>query len=94
MTHNEIVKELSLQQGKTQKEVRDFLNVLTKIILETLDSGKAVPLPGFGTFRTQLMKPRKTFNPNDRKYYMMPEKRVIHFSPCSSLKSNLPTNPL
>ncbi len=94
MTHSELVKELSAHFGKSQKEIKQILDSLAQIITESIDKGQAVSIPGFGVFSTQNMKARKLFNPDDKNYYLVPEKRIVRFAASSLLKSNLPGNPV
>ncbi|MCF8374588.1 MAG: HU family DNA-binding protein [Bacteroidales bacterium] len=94
MNHHEMVKELSVRLGKTQKDTRQFVDTTLKIITATLDEGKGISIPGLGTFQPYVTKPRKMFNPGDEKNYLVPKKCTLRFTASTSLKSSLPTNPV
>jgi DNA-binding protein HU-beta len=94
MNHQEMIKELSERLGKTQKETRQLLDSIIKIMTVTFDEGKGISIPGLGTFQPHKTNPRKMFNPTDDKNYMIPPKSAIRFSCSTSLKSSLPTNPV
>ena len=87
MTNSEIIKNLSLSLGKSQVEIKRLLKSSTKIIRDTLDEDIGVTIPGLGTFRSNLKKKRKSFNPYHNKFMLLPPKRIIRFHPGSSIKN-------
>ena len=94
MTHNEIIKELSQKIGKTQKETRSLLASLVDIVSTGIDDGKVMRIPGLGAFQEHTLDERKNYNPGDKKHYLIPKKRTVHFAPGATLKANLPQNPI
>ena len=94
MTHNDIVKELSEKSGKTQKETRKIIKALTGIIAREVDHDKVVRIPGLGSFQSHIFDERLNFNPGDKRHYMIPRKRTVHFAAGSTLKGELPLNPI
>jgi len=89
MTYSELIKKLSLGSGRSQPEIKRLLSDSTEIIKQFLDEDQGITIPGLGTFRVHTRQKRKSFNPQRRKFMIIPPKRIVTFHPCSTLKDEL-----
>jgi len=63
MNKAELISALADKTGKSQKEVKAFLEAFTETVTETLKSGDKLTLVGFGTFDVQAVPARTGRNP-------------------------------
>ena len=89
MTYSELIKKLSLRFGRSQPEINGLLSDSTEIIKQLLNEDQGITIPGLGTFRVHIRQKRKSFNPQRRKFMIIPPKRIVTFHPCSTLKDEL-----
>lgn len=59
LTKKEIVKELQLRTGLSQRLLSQIVDNLLEEIKLVLELGEEVKISGFGTFKPHLSKPRK-----------------------------------
>ncbi len=89
MNTSEIVKELGERLQLTQKEARSRLDETFHIFKRIFGKGDGFSLPGFGTFKIQKRKKRKSFNPQKRRFMVLPPKLVLNFRPSASMKEKM-----
>ncbi len=89
MTYSELIKKLSLRFERSQPEIKDLLSDSTEIIKKLLGEDQGITIPGLGTFGVHIRQKRKSFNPQRRKFIILPPKRIVTFHPCSTLKDEL-----
>ena len=65
------------------------LTALRGVLGDELENDIGVSIPGLGTFKTKTREERKVYSPHHESYMMIPPKRVVDFTPSSSLKDNL-----
>jgi len=63
MNKAELISALADKTGKSQKEVKRFLEAFTETVTETLSKGDKVTLIGFGTWDVQDVSARTGRNP-------------------------------
>jgi integration host factor subunit alpha len=73
----------------TKKRSKDLLNSLFNIIMNRLQNGEDVVIPGFGRFRVKFKWARKGRDPQTGKSILLPPRRVIRFHCSSSFKKRL-----
>ncbi len=89
MTYLEVIKKLSIRLGSSQSETKRLLNSSTQMIKKLLDEDFGITIPGFGSFRTQIRQKRKAYNPQIKKFMIIPPKRIVTYHPYSSIKNEL-----
>ncbi len=89
MTNSELQKSLSTRLGIPQTEIKHILESSARIIMEYLDKDMIITIPGLGLFRVVLKKKRKSYNPQQKCFMLLPLKRVVKFRASASLKEAL-----
>ena len=89
MTNSEIIRDLALRLSVSQVEVKDLMKESIRIIRETLDKDMDVSITELGTFSTHLAKKRKSYDPFNKRFLMLPPIRILRFRPGSSMKNEL-----
>ena len=86
MTTTEVIKLLSLRLKISQAEARRCLTQELDIIAAHLSEETDVTLRRFGTFGVKETASRKTYLPGEKKYYLMPARKVPFFRASQRLK--------
>jgi DNA-binding protein HU-beta len=89
MNHSELIDRLSEQTGNTKVLTREILGHTIDVLTEQLADGSGVSIPNLGTFGTKVNPEKKVYNPHYDAYTMVPEKRVIEFTPAAGLKEDV-----
>lgn len=80
LSKSELVKKVAEKSGKSNKDVAAITDTLLEIVRETLVSGDAVTLIGFGTFKTAMAAEREATNPRTGAKVQVPAKRRVKFT--------------
>ncbi|MDH5425497.1 MAG: HU family DNA-binding protein [Gammaproteobacteria bacterium] len=86
MTTTEIIKLLSIRLKISQAEARRCLMQELDIIATHMSGDSQVTLRRFGVFGVKLTAARKTYLPGEKKYYLIPARRVAFFRASERLK--------
>ena len=86
MNKKELTSAAAKKAEMSQKEMSKALNAILGTMTESLQKGEAVQLLGFGSYMVKKRAARKGFNPATRKPISIKAKKVIKFSPSSSIK--------
>ena len=86
MTTSEVIKLLSIRLQISQAEARRCLIQELDIITAHMGEESQVTLRRFGVFGVKQTAPRKTYLPSEKKYYLMPARRVPFFRASQRLK--------
>jgi DNA-binding protein HU-beta len=89
MTYSELIDRLAEATGRSKSETRDLLGDAVSVLSDQLSKGSGVSIPDLGTFTTRVKDVKKVYNPHHDAYLLIPPKRVVEFSPASSLKEKL-----
>lgn len=89
MNKKELVEAVAKKTGKSQKDVKETLEVILSTINETLKKGEKVTLIGFGTFSVQESKARIGRNPQTGKAMQIKAKKRPKFKPGSELATTV-----
>lgn len=81
MTKKELVVAVAVQSGTTKKAAAQAVETTLAVISETLASGEAVQLLGFGTFTIKERAARRGINPSTKAPLDIPAKKAIVFRP-------------
>lgn len=85
----ELVKIVSERTGAPQKQVSEFVNVLTEVIGENLARGNKVQITGFGTFLARKRESRVGRNPGTGDKINIPASLIPVFKPGKALKEKI-----
>ena len=86
MTTTEVIKLLSIRLKISQAEARRCLIQELDIIAAHMNDESQVTLRSFGVFGVKQTAPRKTYLPSEKKYCLMPARRVPFFRASQRLK--------
>ena len=89
MTYTDTIKYLSSRYGLPQTRIKEILKSSTGIITNILDQDIGISIPGLGTFHTHIVQKRISYNPHYKRLFLLPPKRIVHFSVSSSLKDEI-----
>jgi len=89
MTYSELIDRLSEELNLSKDETRSLLEHTVSELANQLGQGYSFTIPGLGTFRTKVKDVQKVYSPDHEKYMLIPPKRVVEFSPVSSMKEHL-----
>jgi len=89
MTQDQLVRQVALRTGTTQKTVRNVLDALTATITRSLTNGESVRIPGLGTFDTRVVKAHTARNPSTGDAIDVPEKARPAFRAGQELKDRV-----
>lgn len=89
MNRQELIKRISKQCNIKQYQAKEYLDVLTEIITETLLEGKRIKLTGLGIFETTQTKTYMWNSPNTDKPVLVPERTKVRFRASETLKKAL-----
>ena len=90
MTKTELVKTLKEQAGlATLAQAEAAYDGLFAILANTLKSGDAISISGFGGFKVVERKARKGRNPRTGEEIAIPASKAVKFTPGKALKESL-----
>lgn len=81
MRLHELSRRIADQTGLHIKEAKSVLDVLGDIVVDQLEAGDQVSLPGLGKFKTKMFKGRNIKSIKDGKDITIEPYRKIRFSP-------------
>jgi nucleoid DNA-binding protein len=94
LTKANIIRDISVQTGFTQKQSRHSVNCLIEIIKKTLESGESIKIGHFGKFDIKEKKARPWRSPFTGRSMMLPARRVVMFKTFKRLKDKINTQPI
>ena len=77
-----LAKKTDISKEKCERVIDEFKN----LILEVCKKGEEINLRNFGRFKMQETKERKFINPQTKRYYVCPSKKIISFKGYKSFK--------
>lgn len=87
MTKAELADKIFMKAGMpTKVKAEEALESILAVLKDALLAGESVTLTGFGSFKIGIRAARKGCNPATREEIMIPEARVIKFTPGKALK--------
>jgi nucleoid DNA-binding protein len=89
MTYKDLIDRVSEERDITKKDAKEFIEGIFDALSDELADGKGVSIPGLGTFKTKTREERKVYSPHHETYILVPPKRIVDFTPSSTLKDNL-----
>ncbi|MFT5703618.1 MAG: DNA-binding protein HU-beta [Rickettsiales bacterium] len=86
MHKTDLIKEIAIAAGLSQKDAGNALDSALKIITKTLKKKESVTLIGFGTFKTVKTAARKGRNPQTGKEIQIKASNRTKFTAGKALK--------
>ncbi len=89
MNKTELKKAVAKGAGSSIASVERYLEALRDVVLQELQNGGEVPLPGLGKLSVKQRAERKGRNPRTGETVTIPACAVPHFKPATALKDAL-----
>lgn len=89
MNKTDLVKGVSKKSALSQKQSLGAINAILELIAESLRSGDAVALSGFGRFEIRNRRSRTAYSPLNGQLLTLPATRVPVFKVGKSLKKKV-----
>lgn len=89
MTKADIVERVYKEAGFSKKEAADLVDLVFKVIKDTLSKGEKVKISGFGNFSIRDKKTRVGRNPQTGNSMEISARRVLTFKPSQVLKEDV-----
>ena len=89
MTKADIVERIYKEAGFSKKEAADLVDLVFKVIKETLAKGEKVKISGFGNFSIRDKATRVGRNPQTGEAMDITARRVLTFKPSLVLKEDV-----
>jgi len=85
MTRKDVTKKIT-ELGLTGNQAKNALETFLRTVNETLESGKKVKIPGFGTFYVKNKPAKQGTNPKTGEKIQIPEKKYPVFKASPELR--------
>ena len=89
VTKADIVERVYKEAGFSKKEAADLVDLVFKVIKDTLARGEKVKISGFGNFHLKDKDDRVGRNPQTGEAMMISARRVLTFKPSQILKEDI-----
>ena len=89
MTKADIVDKVYKEANFSKKEAADLIDLVFKIIKDTLSKGEKVKISGFGNFSIRDKETRTGRNPQTGQAMDISARRVLTFKPSPILKEDI-----
>ena len=89
MTKSDIVNRVYKEVGYSKKEAQGLVDLVFKVIKDTLAKGEKVKISGFGNFTIRDKKTRVGRNPQTGTSMEITARRVLTFRPSQVLKEDI-----
>ena len=89
LTKADIVERVFKEAGFSKKEAADLIDLVFKVIKDTLSKGEKVKISGFGNFSIRDKSTRTGGNPQTGEAVEISARRVLTFKPSQVLKEDI-----
>ena len=86
LTKKDIIEAIAEKYGMTKKDAKAMLEAVMDTLVETLEAGNSVALPGFGKLKIVERAARTAHSPATGEVIEVPAKKVVRFGPAKALK--------
>ncbi|WP_029512877.1 HU family DNA-binding protein [Mycoplasmopsis iners] len=86
MTKKEFISQVAEQLNVPVRTADQFFNAFLFVLKEQLIAEEKIQLSNLGSFETKVRRGRETVNPFTKKDLVVPEKRVVKFTPSKYLR--------
>ena len=80
---------VSVENGWTQKQSIEYVDLLLEIMKNTLASGEDLLISGFGKFHVKSKKERRGRNPATDEDLILPSRKVVTFKCSGQLRDHI-----
>ncbi len=87
MTKADIAERIQTNTDLSKKDSLDMLELVLKIMKDTLESGEKIKISGFGNFEVKQKKDRRGRNPQTAETITIEARKILSFKPSMLLKS-------
>jgi len=91
MNNKELISELGVKLGVSQKNAGELLKSFVCLISEQVIEGNQVNFLNVGMLEKQYREQRISVHPTSKKRFLVPSKMVVDFKTASTLKNHLKT---
>jgi len=89
VTKADIIAAVQAQLGLPRRVAAAVVDDLLEIVKDTLATGDAVKISGFGTFSVRTKKARQGRNPRTGETVIIPARKALSFKPSQVLRQAL-----
>lgn len=89
LTKADVVEKIYKEAGFSKKEAQDMVDLVFKVIKDTLARGEKVKISGFGNFQIRDKATRVGRNPQTGESMEISARRVLTFRPSQVLKEDI-----
>ena len=89
ITRESICSALSAKMGILPKHSAEILEIILESIKSRLEAGEDVLIYGFGKWRVIHKAPRKVRNPKTGEEVILPDRKVVAFTPSLVLRRSI-----
>lgn len=89
VTKADIVERVYKEAGFSKKEAADLVDIIFKVIKDTLSRGEKVKISGFGNFSIRDKATRMGRNPQTGEAMPISARRVLTFKPSQILRDDI-----
>ena len=86
MNKANIIEAIAKKYGMTKKDAKTMLEAVVDTLVETLEAGNSVAIPGFGKLKIVERAARQAHNPQTKEIIEVPAKKAVRFAPAKALK--------
>ncbi|MEP3666639.1 MAG: HU family DNA-binding protein [Roseibium sp.] len=90
VTGADFVSAVATETGKTKREVRDFIDVISGVVGNGISEGKTVTLPGIVRIGTRTRAERTVRNPANGETSVKPAHKVLKVTGLKPLRDSIP----
>lgn len=84
-----LVNKLAIQLGRDVDDVGKCIGAFAEILVDSLQNGDSLNIPGFGSFEPKLKMERVSVHPASGKKILVPPKLTVGFKPSAILKQKV-----
>ena len=89
MKKAELIKKIAEDAGINQKQAAAALESLVKSVVDSVNAGEKISLPGFGTFEAKARAARTCLNPKTGEKIAVAASKIPSFKAASAFKDLL-----
>ena len=89
MTKADIAERIQTNTDLSKKDSLDMLELVLKIMKDTLETGEKIKISGFGNFEVKHKKDRRGRNPQTGTAMTITARRILTFKPSAVLKQSI-----
>jgi integration host factor subunit alpha len=88
-TKASIIETVSTENGWTQKQSSEYVDLFLEIMLKTLAPGEDMLISGFGKFHVKSKKERRSINLATDEDLILPPRKVVTFKCSRRLRDHI-----